>query len=159
MMRVGIFGAMVLSGSNAYLLPDENAGHFVYADTRIADPRYARSAEDLVCVLDKGPIVYPPMNNVSQFNVKHIYLTQTGITAFLHIFAHTFWIIHGSYPIVINRHPHQIQGLLLTWCNPRIPEISCQKCMAGLQTFQFARSRIEMQIQRDRMQAGILYLP
>lgn len=54
---------MVLSGSNAYLLPDENAGHFVYADTRIADPRYARSAEDLVCVLDKGPIVYPPMNN------------------------------------------------------------------------------------------------
>jgi len=41
---------MVLSRANAYLLPDDNAGHFIFADTRIADPRYARSAEDLVCV-------------------------------------------------------------------------------------------------------------
>jgi len=59
-MRYGIFGAMVLSRANGYLLPDENE-HFVYADTRIADPRYARSAEALVCVMDKGPDTFNPL--------------------------------------------------------------------------------------------------
>lgn len=54
MLRIGIFGAMAL-GVNSYLLPDEAPDHVLYADTRIADPRYARSAEDLVCTMERGP--------------------------------------------------------------------------------------------------------
>jgi len=44
-----LFNALSLMSVNAYLMPDENGEHLVYADTRILDPRYARSAEPLVC--------------------------------------------------------------------------------------------------------------
>jgi len=63
MLRLGLSFAMVLR-SNAYLLPDENTGHLVYADTRISDPRYARSIEDLVCVTKEFiPSIPGPVKN------------------------------------------------------------------------------------------------
>jgi uncharacterized protein YegL len=45
--RAGIYSALV-SLSRGYLMPDESE-RIVYADTRILDPRYARSTENLVC--------------------------------------------------------------------------------------------------------------
>lgn len=58
MLRIGILGAMAL-GVNSYLLPDETSERFFYADTRIADPRYARSAVDLVCTNREERIDFP----------------------------------------------------------------------------------------------------
>ena len=42
-------GILLSATTHAYLMPEENGEHLVYADTRILDPRYARSAEPLVC--------------------------------------------------------------------------------------------------------------
>ena len=60
MIKRLLFGALTLSPANAYLLPDETE-NFVYADTRIVDPRYARSVENLVCVTEErsGPLFNP----------------------------------------------------------------------------------------------------
>jgi uncharacterized protein YegL len=64
--------------SNAYLLPDENTGHLVYADTRISDPRYARSTEDLVCVTKEFiPNIPGPVKSGGP-GVREGYITPEG---------------------------------------------------------------------------------
>lgn len=57
MMKIGIYGVLVFSRANGYLLPTENDGHYTYADTRMVDPRYARSTEDLICVISSQTAV------------------------------------------------------------------------------------------------------
>ena len=47
LFKAGIYSALV-SLSHGYLMPGQT-DKIVYADTRILDPRYARSAENLVC--------------------------------------------------------------------------------------------------------------
>ena len=47
LFKTGIYSAL-FSLSHGYLMPGQT-DKIVYADTRILDPRYARSAENLVC--------------------------------------------------------------------------------------------------------------
>lgn len=48
LFNAGLYSVLI-SATSGYLMPEENGEHLVYADTRILDPRYARSAEPLVC--------------------------------------------------------------------------------------------------------------
>ena len=55
---------LLISASSAYLMPEQNTGSIIYADTRILDPRYARSAEDLVCAREQhSEVKFFPHNN------------------------------------------------------------------------------------------------
>lgn len=55
---------LLISASSAYLMPEQNTGSIIYADTRILDPRYARSAEDLVCTREQhSEVKFFPISN------------------------------------------------------------------------------------------------
>ena len=74
---------ILLATTQAYLMPEENTEHLVYADTRILDPRYARSAEPLVCarerIVDIPSVSIPTIIRISisifhsqKHNVSHV---------------------------------------------------------------------------------------
>ena len=68
---------ILLATTQAYLMPEENTEHLVYADTRILDPRYARSAEPLVCARER--IVDIPSVSITWFT--ELFIKKTEISA------------------------------------------------------------------------------
>ena len=68
LFNCGIY-TLLSATTHAYLMPEENGEHLVYADTRILDPRYARSAEPLVCAHHEER--FNPIISVSFFLFYH----------------------------------------------------------------------------------------
>ena len=75
LFNCGIY-TLLSATTHAYLMPEENGEHLVYADTRILDPRYARSAEPLVCAHHEER--FNPIISVRLFTFYHYKHFSTG---------------------------------------------------------------------------------